>query len=191
MIDGLTFSEVSKIFGSTDAPKEDDGPDLLLRRIRSFDARGLVVAQRGDSGVREGYLDLEQACRCIVFHELMELGFDGEVLRSLRRALIQRDDPTGPTAMGLVIAAIRRGVEPAQVQLVIHRLKRKTPKGYGHVFRFTGIGDGMESRVSPENTGHACVTLDLGALLSRFTAGFDTAMAKLRHKAAKSNRINR
>jgi hypothetical protein len=163
MIETMTFSDVSKLFAETEGP-QNAGADLLLRRIRSFDAKGLVVAQRGDSGVREGYLDLEQACRCIVFHELMELGFDGEVLRSLRRALIQRADPTGPTAMGLAIAAMRHGIEAGQVQLVIHRLKRKTPKGYGHVFSFTGLAE-VPHGVSPDNTGHACVTVDLGELL--------------------------
>ncbi|WCQ99565.1 hypothetical protein [Paracoccus aestuarii] len=130
----LTFLDTAKVMASVDR-MPDEQMAVLLRRLRLFDAKGLVPVHRQDIGRREGRLDLVGACMARLYSELLDFGLDAETLRGLRTKLDLNDIDKSQTHLATAIDAIRSGGE---VTLYVELWQQSDPWKKGLSFRLHG-----------------------------------------------------
>lgn len=165
-----TFLDISGMIAkSLDLPR--DQVPAILRRIRLFDAKGLLKTIREDSGRREGRLDRIGAAEAVLFSELLDMGFNVDMLRELRAALDRKDDFC--TIVDLMSPVYGDGRPGLEVKLYRADLVRTytfrdldEPARQDRVSRTLALRDEAE-RVA------TVLTVDLERLLSGFLAEFD------------------
>ena len=153
----------------------------ILRRLRAFDAKGLVPVHREESGRREGKLDVVGAAMARIHSELIDFGLDAETLRGLRSYLNMRAYAERTQShFAVAVDAVRSGL-PVTLTVELRQKGGSWPKY--HKFRLSGhmaddsraaeavallnAAEGVQVRV--------VLTIDLQALLSPFIAAFDAA----------------
>lgn len=179
----MTFLEIARLMAATDGMPDTIVP-LLLRRIRSLDAKGLVAVQREDSGRREGHLNLTGACHARIASELIDFGLDAETLRALSKALDHFDPENQRSELESAIELIRAG---HPVALVV-TLNQVNPRAFRvewqkwHSFRLEGLREEGTSRAARAQAmvmrpiTRAVLRVDLSELLTGFIEAHDQAV---------------
>ena len=174
----LTFFDVSSLIADCMGFPARQVP-AILRRVRLFDAKGLLDTIREETGRREGKLTREGAATALIFSELLDMGLDVATLRDLAPKMNLRNVNSGQTEFGAVLAALDTG---AAVSLKIE-LRHGKGSDDRRAYRFEGhrpqpakVEAALALKDAVDGVTVATVlSVDLPALLSGFLAAFDRA----------------
>ncbi|QFG37204.1 hypothetical protein BDE18_1697 [Paracoccus pantotrophus] len=173
-----TFLDTARAMAAVDAMPHELIP-TLLRRIRIFDAKGLIPVQRGETGRREGRLDIAGACMARVMSELIDFGLDAETLRGLRQRLDFMDPEKQRSEFASAVELIREGTP---IRLRVWLNLQLDPWAKFHSFALDGLPETDDTLRAeraramlkgPES--RALLSLDLTGLLEPFIVAFEEA----------------
>lgn len=174
----LTFLEVSNLISDSLGFPADQVP-AILRRVRLFDAKGLLDTTREETGRREGKLNREGAATALIFSELLDMGLDVATLRELAPKMNLRNLNCGQTEFGVVLDALDTGA-PVALKIELRHGKgaddRRAYHFEGHRPQSAKVEAALALKDAAGGVTVATVlNVDLPALLSRFLAAFDSA----------------
>lgn len=176
----LPLLDVAGVMADVDGLPGKSVP-TLLRRLRAFDAKGLVPIHREESGRREGKLDVVGAAMARIHSELIDFGLDAETIRGLRSYLDHRAEVASPKShFAVAVDAVRAGLP---VMLAVELRQKPDPwrkylafKLSGHMKENARVTEAVALLHEMEGVQvRAVMTIDLQPLLSEFIVAFDAA----------------
>ncbi len=177
----LTFLQTAKLIALSQGGDEEAAASLL-RRIRGFDANGIVSVEREETGRREGRIDLAAACTAAIASELSDFGIAAPDLRDMR-AVFGRPAELGSRESNLA-RAIRAIKDGSPVFLEVTTWRRFGPERSlhfrlrGHVEPSERAEDAAFAYNASRGEARAWLNLDLGAILGDFIPLFEAATAE-------------